>query len=391
MSNTSLRIVVLGYLIRGPLGGLVWHHLQYVLGLARLGHDVVFLEDSGDISYCYDPVRDIIGADATYGLRYVTDLFDSYSADGLQSRWGWFDAPAKQWMGPMAAHAVDFCRSADLVLNLSGINPLREWLSDIPIRVFVDTDPAFTQIRHLTEPSSLKLALEHNRFFSFGENIRTASSLIPDDGLPWRPTRQPIVLDCWTMAPLPGPANRPLTTVMQWDSYSSREWNEVFYGMKSASFTPYQDLPLKSNVPFELALGGGSEIQASLSSLGWRVRNPLTLLPTPWHYQQYIADSMGEFTVAKQGYVISRSGWFSERSAAYLASGRPVITQDTGISSTLPIGDGLMVFSTPDQAVAAIQDVSSSYERHCFAARDLAINYFDSTNILNNLIATSFD
>lgn len=384
--NSKLRIVVLGYLVRGPLGGLVWHHLQYILGLLQSGHDAIFLEDSGDDPYCYDPSCDEISTDPTYGLKYVADLFDVFASDGLHQRWAWYDATSKSWHGPFAPYVLDFCKTADLVINLSAVNPLRDWLLEIPIRALVDTDPVFTQIRHLTESEPLSLAKDHNRFFTFGTNIGTDLCRIPDDGFPWVATRQPIVLNCWNPAMVPGPADGPFTTVMQWDSYSRRQWNGILYGMKSDSFGPYIDLPTLVSERLELAMGGGSEVRSQLMENGWSLKNPLRLLPSPFDYCQYLSRSKGEFSVAKHGYACSKSGWFSERSAAYLASGRPVITQDTGFSSWLPVGEGLMAFQNPKDAVLSLEAVSSRYESHCRAARHLASAYFSASLVLAELI-----
>ena len=194
-ANSRLRVVVLGYLVRGPLGGLAWHHLQYVLGLARLGHDVVFLEDSDDFPSCYNPITNArASADPSYGLVFTTQTFERI---GLGGCWAYYDAHTAQWLGPMAAGARDFCGTADLCLNLSGMNPVRPWLEGIPVRALIDTDPAFTQIRHLTDPEARERARQHTAFFTFGENLPARRSTIPDDGLPWRATRQPVVLDAW--------------------------------------------------------------------------------------------------------------------------------------------------------------------------------------------------
>ncbi|MFM9072252.1 MAG: hypothetical protein ACKOOC_02440 [Cyanobium sp.] len=384
-----LRIVVLGYLVRGPVGGLVWHHFQYVLGLAQMGHHVVFLEDSEDEPHCYDPSQDTIGTNANYGLRYVEQLFKSFRALGVGERWAWYDAPSNIWLGPFREEAVEFCRKADVVLNLSGMNPLREWLMDIPRRVFVDTDPAFTQIRHLTEAKAFERAATHNRFFSFGENIGQASCGIPEDGFPWQPTRQPVVLDCWP--PTPGNANGAFTTIMQWSSYTDREWNGVRFGMKSVSFQPYVDLPSRTDCRFEMGIGGGSPPREELLKQGWVLHDPLTLIPTPSDYQRFIKTSKAEFSVAKHGYVVSRSGWFSERSAAYLASGRPVITQDTGFSEHLDVGEGLLSFTSPEEAARAIEDVCWEYASHCAAARRIAEREFEAQSILKSLLDRSMD
>jgi hypothetical protein len=382
--SSRLRIVVLGYIVRGPLGGLAWHHLQYVIGLSRLGHDVYFIEDSDDYEACYDPSSGLMGCDPTYGLRFATRAFQRF---GLGERWGYYDAHTSKWFGPLGARSLDIVRDAELLINVSGVNPLRPWFMPIPVRALIDTDPAFTQIRHLTNPSALDVARQHNAFMTFGENVGRPDCSIPDDGLPWMPTRQPIVLDQWPVMPLP--LRSPLTTVMQWESYPSREYSGRHYGQKSDSFAPYMDMPLNAGGPFELALGGKTAPKEAFREKGWVLRNPLEVTRDPWTYQQYIQESCGEFSVAKHGYVVSRSGWFSERSAAYLASGRPVITQDTAFSDWLPTGKGIFTFSTPEEAVCGVHTVRGS-QQHSKAARDIAATYFDSANVLRELIDTAW-
>lgn len=380
-SLSRLRIVVLGYVVRGPLGGLAWHYLQYVLGLARLGHDVFFLEDSDDYASCYDPVRNVMGRDPTYGLNFAGRAFLGL---GLESRWTYYDLHENRWLGPAAAQALDICRSADVLLNLSCVNPVRSWLEDVPVRILVDTDPVFTQIRHLTSPSARARAAAHTAFFSYGENIGQPGCTIPDDGLAWQPTRQPVVLKAWT--PTPGPAGAPLSTVMLWDSYPTAAFDGVHYGMKSESFADYIDLPLQTRARFELALGCSTETRERLGRHGWGILDPREPTSDPWTYQDYILRSKGEFSVAKHGYVVSQSGWFSERSAAYLASGRPVVVQDTGFSRWLDADGGVMAFRNVGDARAAIERLDASYEQHCVAARAVAEDYFDSDAVLADLL-----
>jgi hypothetical protein len=274
--------------------------------------------------------------------------------------------------------------SADLLLNLSGANPLRPWWMKIPVRVLIDTDPVFTQIRNLIDSARRHRSSQHTTFLSFGENIGLSRSAIPADGLPWQATRQPVILDAWPVTP--GPKNGKFTTIMQWDSYSAREYNGYRYGMKSDAFGPYLDLPERAGPLLELAVGGSSAPRVLLRSKGWVLRDPLEPTRDPWTYQCYIQQSKAEFGIARHGYVISRSGWFSERSAAYLASGRPVLAQDTGFSNWLPTGSGIIPFSTSEEALAGIQEINSRYEFHCRAARALVREYFDAYKILSRLV-----
>jgi hypothetical protein len=377
-----LRIIVLGYIVRGPTGGLAWHHLQYVLGLAKLGHDVWFFEDSDDYGTCYNPETHQTGRDPTYGLRFAAELF---SRVGLGDRWAYHDAHKREWHGALGSGAPALARTADVVLNLSNLNPLRRWVRYIPVRALIDTDPAFTQIRHIMDPERKALAAKHTVFFTFGENVPSSGSEIPDDGFPWQPTRQPVVLDAWPVTP--APAGGPFTTVMQWDSYENQRYGGRDFGMKSKSFDFIIEVPERvRDESFEIALGNVSAPRERLQQHGWKLRDPLVVARTPWSYQTYIQESKAEFTVAKHGYVVSESGWFSERSAGYLASGRPVVTQDTGFSSWLETGAGVLAFRDGEEARHAIREVSSRYDFHCRAARGIAEQYFDSATVLTQLL-----
>jgi hypothetical protein len=376
-----MRIVVLGYIVRGPMGGMAWHHLQYVLGLVRLGHEVRFVEDSEDYPSCFDPARYEMGTDPSYGLEFAANAFDGV---GIGQLWSYYDAHTGRWLGPDARDAEEFCRSADVVINVSGANPLRSWTAAPPLRVFIDTDPAFTQIRALTKPSARSRLSEHNAFFTFGENIPTGRSRVPDDGIPWKATRQPVVLGEWPLKMCN--EGTPYTTVMQWDSYPPLTYGGLTYGTKSMSFGPYADFPKRAGVSLEVAMGKVSAPRARLRKKGWSIVNPLEIARTPWTYRDYIGASRGEFTVAKQGYVQGCTGWFSERSAAYLASGKPVITENTGFTEWLPDGEGVLAFHDPNSAGKAIREIESDYSRHSAAARRIAEEYFASDRVLNRLL-----
>lgn len=384
-SVTRLRIVILGYIVRMPLGGLSWHYLQYVRGLAQLGHDVYYIEDScffedKEYAYSYDPTRNSHN-DPSYGLRYSTEVFNRF---GLGDRWAYYDAGSCTWHGPCADQIISVVRETDLLVNVGGVNPVRDWLMDIPFRVLVDTDPVFTQIRQLANPINRNLALQHNAFFTFGENIAANRSSVPDSMVPWQGTRQPITLDSWVA--IPGPIEGRFTTVGAWDSYEAVEYNGIRYGMKSDSITPYYELPEKAREIFEIGLFDPACPPAFLRLRGWSVRDARELTRDPWIYQQYIQESKAEFSVAKEGYVVTRSGWFSERSAVYLASGRPVVLQDTGFSDWLETGAGVIRFNTPEEALEGVQEINNRYSFHCQAAREVAQEYFDSAKVLSSLI-----
>ena len=380
--SDPLRINVLGYIVRCPIGGMAWHHLQYVMGLSGLGHEVVFVEDSGDTEWsCYDPSTGETGINPDYGLQFAQQAF---SQVGLPDQWCYHDAFTSRWLGPFSGKIEAYCRDADLLLNLSGANMLRGALANVPTRVYVDTDPAFTQIRNLQDESRHDFVGQHNVFFSFGENIGTGGCDVPNDGFPWQPTRQPVVLDKWPV--VTAQKNGCFTTVMQWDSYKVREYGGVNYGMKSRSFEPYMDLPEKTGGRLELAIGSESAPRELLQSKGWLLRDPLKVTRDLWTYQRYLQESMAEFSIAKHGYVITNSGWFSERSANYLASARPVLVQETGFSDWLSTGSGVIAFNNPDEALVGIERISRDYDGHCEAARAVAGEYFDAYKVLTSLV-----
>ena len=378
-ASSRARIVVLGYIVRGPLGGLCWHHAQYLCGLKDAGHEVCFIEDSGDSAYCcYDPIRGVNDRNPDYGLRFAKELFDSIG----HPLWAYHDRATGKWYGAEKARIKEFIRSADMVLNLSLANSLDHGLESVPIRIAVDTDPVFTQIRNLADPERRKLTASHNRFFSYGANL--PNSFAPDDGFPWQPTRQPVVLRLW---PVSAPcANGAFTTVMQWDSYPAREWCGRRFGQKSESFTPFLDFPQRATGRFEIVLGSNHAPREALRARGWTLRSPNDGTLTPWAFQDFVRGSKAEFSVAKHGYVAARCGWFSDRTAAYLASGRPAVVEDTGFSEWLKAKGGVLSFRTPDEAAAQIENINRDYSQHCRMARGLAEEYFEATRVVRALI-----
>ena len=375
------RVIVLGYIVRGPLGGMAWHHLQYVLGLRQLGCDAYFFEDSQDYPACYNPLDHTTTIDPTYGLEFARDTFARL---GIGAVWAYWDAHAGRWYGPASEQALSLCRSADVLLNVSGVNPMRPWFRSIPSRIFIDTDPLFTQIRHLSDAASRKLAAEHTGFFTFGEDLTLSGRGQPDDGFRWQATRQPVVLEQWPFEP--GPPAGKITTVMQWDSYPAVEYGGKRFGMKSESFAPYSQLPLYTGEQLELALGSVTAPREQLQAQGWSINDPLVVTRDPWTYQSYLQHSKAEFSVAKHGYVEAATGWFSERSACYLASGRPVVVQDTGFGDRFGEASGVFPFSTPEQALEGIRRACSDYRKQCAAARQAAQEFFDSRKVLKQLL-----
>lgn len=356
---------------------MAWQSLSYAGGLARLGHDVFFFESSGTYESCYDPRTHITGRDPTYGLKFADAVWRKL---GLEERWAYYDHWTAHWVGPAASRVREICSTADVVLNVSGVNEIEPQFEEVPRRVLIDTDPVFTQVRHLTKTNGLALVLAHTDFFTIGENL-SALRRAADDGLLWRATREPIWLEQWPQQA--GMPDGALTSVLHWDSYAPVEYNGCRFGMKSESFQEYISLPVRTGVRFELAMGGQ---HPSLGENGWTVIDPSIINADPWSYQGFVVRSKAEFAIAKSGYVLSQSGWFSERSASYLASGRPVVAQDTGFSTWLEMGRGVLAFNTIDEAMAGVQEINRDYQRHCRWAREIAHDYFDSDRVLSQLL-----
>jgi hypothetical protein len=381
-SSGRLKILVLGYIVRGPMGGMTWHHLQYLQGLNALGHEVYYMEDSGDSAYCcYDPVRGIVDQNPEYGLQYGARIFDRA---GFGSSWCYYDHHTGNWHGPLSASVMTILRDCDIVINLSGTNAIRPWLERIPVRILIDTDPVFTQVKNLTDSEALLSAKKHTAFFTFAENIGENDCTIPDDGITWVPTRQPVFMEAWPI--VPGQDKAKFTTVMQWESYMPQSYQGRVFGLKSHSFPAFLHLPELCSEKFELALGGTSAPRDELRRRGWELTDPLQIAENPWSYQHYLQQSKAEFSVAKQAYVEVKTGWFSERSAVYLASGRPVIVQDTGFTRKMDSGRGILPFRDILEAKAAIEMVSGDYGRQCRWAREMAFDCFESGVVLSHLL-----
>ncbi|HXI84231.1 MAG TPA: glycosyltransferase family 1 protein [Verrucomicrobiae bacterium] len=381
--NAAMRIVVTGLVGQYAFGGVAWDYLQYVEGFRQLGHDVYYLEDTE--MWPYDPIKDTISADASYNVNYLRGVMEKL---GLADRWIYRSAPDASYHGQTEAAAKEICATADLYLNVSGCGWLRPEYLSIPCKVFLDSDPMFTQVALvLGKQDVIDRIRAHNKHFTFAENIGATDCRIPTTGFDWIPTRQPIVLGWWEL-----PAEPPrdvFTTVMNWVSYKSCEYSGETWGQKDVEFLKFADLPGRTPQKFEIAMGMGPGMKrptAMLQQKGWQIIEPAEHLPDPWTYREYLRRSKGEWSVAKEGYVKSRSGWFSCRSACYLALGRPCVLQDTGWSNIYPTGHGLFAYQTIDEALAGVEAVSADYAAHSRAARELAGQMFDARNVLADLI-----
>lgn len=375
----GLKIVCSGHLIRHPIGGHSWHHFQYLVGLKQLGHEVTFFEDHGWPMSCYDPAQNIMTDDPSYGIAYLLKLLEP---QGLARHWCYLAADGTAH-GMPRQQLADLCRDCDVYLNLSNVNWIPE-LDHCRRRVLVDTDPVFTQIHvhGMGQPFSY-----YHVLVTYGENVHQAGCSMPTDGALWLPTRQPVVLDLWPVTA--GNNAAPFTTVMNWSSIGEHEYEGRVYGEKPREFAPFLPLPHDMGECMELAINAPTEVQERLAQGGWRLTDAAAVSRTPWTYQDYIKASLAEFAVARHGYVSTQCGWFSDRSTAYLAMGRPVILQDTGFSAFLPSAAGLVSYRTRDEALVAIRQVRANYVEHCRAARAVAEEYFDARRVLTDLLEKS--
>jgi hypothetical protein len=352
-----------------------------------MGHDVYYFEDTGQ--WPYNPLEHGVAKDCAYNLDYLSSLMSRF---GLQDRWAYRFPWQSQWFGLSASRREAILESADLLINVSfSLAKPSEYRRPRMRLACIDSDPVFTQIKLARGQADFKAGVDsHDVQFSFGENL---TERIPETGHHWRPTRQPIVLDEWKPATSFRPA---FTTVMNWSSYKPVVFDGRKYAQKDVEFAKFLDLPGRvAPIPLELAVNAVGKCAATpverLSSHGWRIVDPAKVCPDIETYRAYIGSSRGEWSVAKNGYVAGQPGWFSCRSACYLASGRPVVVQDTGFGEVIPTGRGVLTFSDVEGAVGALRQVDSDYQRHASAALDIAAEYFDSTKVLRRLVETAMN
>jgi hypothetical protein len=368
-----VKILFAGIIARYPFGGVTWCSLMYLLGLRALGHDVFYIEDTGEC--VYDPVQNTRATDPSYGTSYIHNALEPF---GLGDRWAFVNYDGT-YHGRGADEVRRFCADADVFINLSGGSWFwRDEYARIPRKVFIDSDPAFTQLAIAkAEPWYVEFFQRFDRLFTFGSNIGTAQCDIPTSPFIWRKTWQPVTLDDWNCATLgPGPH---FTSVMTWQIESFTDVG----GNKDQEFVRFIDLPSRTAQTFELAINGPQRL---LQEHGWSTVAAMGVSRTPWDYRSFIHQSRAEFGVAKHTYVATRSGWFSDRTECYLASGRPALVQDTGWTAHLPHGDGLLPFSTPEEALAGIDRINSDYARHARLAAEIAREHFDARRILSALL-----
>lgn len=382
------KIVLLGMMTKMPVAGVVWQTAHYLVGLRRLGYDVYYVEAHARTpSMLMERPEDDGTARAAAFIDTVCRRFD------LAGKWAYHalhepDAPV---LGMSDTALRSLYREAHVIINLhGGTLPLPEHYATGRL-VYLETDPVQLQIElYENNPETIAFLEPHCAFFTFGENYgRPGCGLPVSTRFKFYPTRQPVVLDFWNHLGIP-PGDK-FTTIGNWE----QRWREVifrgetYYWSKHHEFMKVIDLParLAGKATLELALASyDAETEAMLRGKGWYVTPAEEISWDADLYRTYITRSRGEFTVAKDQNVRLRSGWFSDRTATYLAAGRPVVVQDTGFGDVLPTGKGLLTFRTIEEAAAAVEAISTDYVAHAAATSAIAHDYFDAVIVLSQLL-----
>jgi len=406
-----MKIIVTGLIAQHyTLAGVTWDYLQYLVGFKQLGNEVYYFEDSGEWPYNIDggvSGNEWIATDCDKNIEYLNSILKRFD---LADRWAYYFPTKAKWFGLSNAKRKSVIETADMLINVSGTLAKLDKYSSIKKLVYIDSDPGFTQVKlKIGLKKFIKRVSAHNIHFTFGE---TLPEYLNDPAYKWKPTRSPIVLSEWT----PVKNHRDAySTIMNWISYKPLKYSRKRYNQKDVEFIKYLDLPKNfTDLSFEVALAKiypknwklsvekylplmdltSDQISTPselLSQFNWKVVDPDEECNDIDSYRNYISQSKGEWSVAKGGYVVSESGWFSCRSACYLAAGRPVIVQNTGFDKVLPSGEGILAFNNLNEAVEAVRKVESNYSLHTKRAREIAVEYFDSNKLLTKLIEQSFE
>jgi hypothetical protein len=381
------RIIVMGFMGSMPIAGVIWQHLHYVVGLQRLGHDVYYVEDSARLPY--NPQTFEVNNQFDYAAKILERLAREFNFRG---RWGFC---ARYLEGnPTAGLTLkkirQLYRDADAILNICGAQELNDDLLKSDRHIYIESDPGVEQIKiDKGTRSTIEYLRRHRALFTFRENVGRKGFPVPLHGIKWHPTRQPVVVDLWKTERAPGPAAL-FTSIANWSTSGLKDitWRgKKYLWSKSLEFLRFISAPKKSGESFELATNiNDRQTRAKFERNGWRLCSPIDLSIDYRLYRDYVARSKGEFTVAKDQYVRLNTGWFSDRSACYLAAGRPVITQETGFTKFYGGEAGLLAFSSLGEIVDAVKRVNADYSKHSRAARQIAREIFDAEKVLSALL-----
>lgn len=377
------RIVLGSYMVRYPLGGMMSWVLQWLVGFDRLGHEIYFVEKAGYPDACYDPVRDVMTDDCAYGMGVVEDLLARF---GLDDRVSFVDHDGR-YHGLSRDRVEAILASADVFIDMGTHG---SWLSEAQLsgtRVLVDGEPGFTQMKMANGTWGSSAVDAYDHFFTTGQNIGTGASSAPSAGKSWRHVFHPVVTEIFdglvpTASEAAPTSAQAFNTVMNWQSYEPIVFEGETFGHKDVEFERFMNLPDLVPVDLEVAVSGSDVPRQRLAQAGWRVRDAHEVTISFDTFRDYIEASAGEFSVCKSGYVRTNGGWFSDRSAAYLAAGRPVVMQETGFSAHLPTGLGLFAVTTIDEAAAALAEIRRDHRRHSLEASRIARDFLDSSRVL---------
>jgi hypothetical protein len=389
--NGKLRIIVGGLVGQFPLGGVAWDYFHYVLGLHELGHEVIYHEDTW--VWPYDPVQLAPVDKPDYTVKFLANFFQTYASE-LAHRWHYVLLHETHF-GMTGQEFADFARTADIFLNVSGACFIPDELSPHCVKIFLDTDPGYNQImlaeKFAWQENVLRwadLVSRHDRHFTYAENIDEPDCLVPRGKFDWRTTRCVVTLPQWSkIRDEPAPPDAPITTIMTWDWFRGRViYDGIEYGTKVVEYEKFHDLPKRICIPLELTVGGVKTPTERIKQDGWRLLDAHATTLTPQSYQALIARSAGEWSVAKNIYVATRTGWFSCRTACYLAAGRPAVVQDTAWSKFIPSGKGVIAFTNIEEALAGLRAISENPAPHRTAAYEIAREYLAPDRVLTKMI-----
>ena len=381
------RIVVMGFMGSMPIAGVIWQHIHYIVGLQRLGHDVYYVEDSARIPY--NPQTFDTSNDFAYAAQVLGQLAREF---GFERHWGFCARylPDHPTAGIRLTKIRQLYREADAILNVCGTQEFNDDLLQSERILYVESDPGVEQIKvDQGVRSTIDYLGKHRVLFTFGENVGTDRFPVPLHKLKWLPTRQPVVTDLWKTNRAPAAA-AVFTSIANWSTSGLKdiEWRgEKYLWSKSREFLRFVAAPKRCGEPFELATDIKDEkTREKFLRNAWRFRGPHEMSVDYWQYRDYIRRSKGEFTVAKDQYVRLHTGWFSDRSACYLAAGRPVITQETGFTDYYGNDGGLFAFESLGQIAEAVREISAGYKKHSRAARAIACEVFEAEKVVAQLL-----
>ena len=406
------RIVVMGFMGSMPIAGVIWQHIHYVVGLQRLGHDVFYVEDSARLPY--NPETFEVNEEFHYAAKILARLAREF---GFKNRWAYCARylPGTPTAGFSLKKIRQLYRDSDAILNVCGTQEFNDDLLVSDRILYVESDPGVEQIKIDKDTKSTVEYLQgHRALFTFGENIGKKDFPVPLHGLKWLPTRQPVVTDLWETAGSPArsatttatcsrsDAGRAhsvasgtsraavFTTIANWSTSGLKDitWHgKKYLWSKSREFLRFISAPKEAGETFEMATNiNDLRTRRKFEQNGWSLTSPLQMSVDYWLYRDYIQRSKGEFTVAKDQYVRLNTGWFSDRSACYLAAGRPVITQETGFTKNYGGKKGLLSFRTVSEIADAVKSINADYAQHSRAAREVAREVFEAATVLKSVL-----